>query len=237
MSLVETLGLFAPDPNQGPEYPQPQSSQLAFMARLLVSADLSPDMITATGGCPGFVPGPAFGEKTPLESIDNLRLTRWGCEKYEASGPRKRGKSAGERKASAQLVPASALLCKAERNERSKGFLFPSAFSLLSRMLCIRIGGSFRRLNRRKSAQRTLLVSPDLTADEIPATGGHRRFVRRARSTTASSKSSAFQPATAGTKPILQILSNPLLRVQGTQYPGGVRGNAPPFSFFLPFAT
>ena len=35
----------------------------------------------------------------------------------------------------------------------------------------------FRSLNRRKSAQRTLLVSADLTADEIPATGGHRRFV------------------------------------------------------------
>ena len=35
----------------------------------------------------------------------------------------------------------------------------------------------FRRLNRRNSAQRRLLVSPDLTADEIPAAGGHRRFV------------------------------------------------------------
>ena len=34
----------------------------------------------------------------------------------------------------------------------------------------------FRRLNRRKSAQRTLLVSLDLTADEISATGSHRRF-------------------------------------------------------------
>ena len=76
-----------------------------------------------------------------MEETDNLRLTRWGYEKYEASGPRKRGKSAGERKASTKLAPASALLCKAERNERSKGFLFPSAFSLLSRMQSIRVGG------------------------------------------------------------------------------------------------
>ena len=166
-------------------------------------------------------PGPAFGEKTPLESIDNLRLTRWGYEKYEASGPRKRGKSAGERKASAQSVPASALPCKAERNERPKGFLFPSAFSLLSRMLCIRIGGSFRRLNRRKSAQRTLLVSPDLTADEIPATGGHRRFVRRARSITVPCLTSAFLQATAGIKMIFPTKQHPLLRVQGGHRPGG----------------
>ena len=34
-----------------------------------------------------------------------------------------------------------------------------------------------RRLNRRKSAQRTLLVSPDLTADKTSATGGCLRFV------------------------------------------------------------
>ena len=34
-----------------------------------------------------------------------------------------------------------------------------------------------RRLNRRKSAQRTLPVSPDLTSDEIPAKGGHRLLV------------------------------------------------------------
>ena len=35
----------------------------------------------------------------------------------------------------------------------------------------------FRSLNRRNSPQGRLLVSVDLTADEIPATGGHRRFV------------------------------------------------------------
>ncbi len=38
----------------------------------------------------------------------------------------------------------------------------------------------FRRLNSRKSAScGHCSFSPDLTADEIPATGGHRRFVLR----------------------------------------------------------
>ena len=33
-----------------------------------------------------------------------------------------------------------------------------------------------RNLNRRNSAPRSLLVSVDLTSDEIPSTGGHQRF-------------------------------------------------------------
>ena len=45
-----------PAPHQGTECPQPQSSQLAFMARLLVSADLTADEIPATGGHRLFVP-------------------------------------------------------------------------------------------------------------------------------------------------------------------------------------
>ena len=36
-----------------------------------------------------------------------------------------------------------------------------------------------RNLNRRDSAQRSSLVSVDLTADETPATGSRRRFARR----------------------------------------------------------
>ena len=35
---------------------------------------------------------------------------------------------------------------------------------------------SLRNLNRRNSAPRSLLVSVDLTSDEIPSTGGHQRF-------------------------------------------------------------
>ena len=44
-------------------YPQPQSAQLPFMDRLLVSADLTADEIPATGGHRRFVPcqGKAFG--------------------------------------------------------------------------------------------------------------------------------------------------------------------------------
>ena len=100
MHLGFTLGLFAPDPNQGPEYPQPQSSQLAFMARLLVSADLSTDRTSATGGCPCFVPGPAIGEITLL-GISMASACRAGVtESLRASGPRKPGKSEGESKLS-----------------------------------------------------------------------------------------------------------------------------------------
>ena len=36
--------------------PQPQTAQVRVMRTLLVSADLSPDIISATGGCQGFVP-------------------------------------------------------------------------------------------------------------------------------------------------------------------------------------
>ncbi|MBR3107684.1 MAG: hypothetical protein IKH30_10970, partial [Clostridia bacterium] len=43
----------------------------------------------------------------------------------------------------------------------------------------------WRRSPQAQSSQvrfmRTLLVSPDFIADDIPATGGHRRFIRRAR--------------------------------------------------------
>ena len=90
--LGVTLGLFAPDPNQGPEYPQPQSSQLAFMARLLVSADLSTDRTSATGGCPCFVPGPATGEITLL-GISTASACRAGVYgKFEGFWPKKAGK-------------------------------------------------------------------------------------------------------------------------------------------------
>ena len=67
---------------------------------------------------------------------------------------------------------------KAREILRVKASSPPKDFPCFHRMLCIRDGGSFRRLNRRKSAMRTWLVSPVLTADEIPATSGHRRFVR-----------------------------------------------------------
>ena len=93
MHLGFTLGLFAPDPNQGPEYPQPQSSQLAFMARLLVSADLSTDRTSATGGCPCFVPGPAY----VVGNINGLRQPRWGYGKFEGFWPKKAGKIPGEK--------------------------------------------------------------------------------------------------------------------------------------------
>ena len=69
----------------------------------------------------------------------------------------------------------------------------------------------WRRSPQAQSSQvrfmRTLLVSPDFIADEIPATGGHRRFIRRARSTTASSQFSALLQAPAGTK-LIRFSSN-----------------------------
>ena len=70
------------------------------MARLLVSADLSTDRTSATGGCPCFVPGPAIGEITLL-GISTTSACRAGVtESLRASGPRKPGKSEGESKIS-----------------------------------------------------------------------------------------------------------------------------------------
>ena len=74
----------------------------------------------------------------------------------------------------------------------------------------------WRRSPQAQSSQvrfmRTLLVSPDFIADEIPATGGHRRFIRRARSTTAPCQTFVILHAPAGTKQMLQIKQYPLLR-------------------------
>ena len=80
----------------------------------------------------------------------------------------------------------------------------------------------WRRSPQAQSSQvrfmRTLLVSPDFIADEIPATGGHRRFIRRARSTTASSQTSVFLSDTVGTNLIRSVKLYPL---------NGSRGRSP----------
>jgi hypothetical protein len=41
-------------------------------------------------------PGPSLGEKTCRSIPNKHRLTRWGLRKFEASGPRKPGKSQGK---------------------------------------------------------------------------------------------------------------------------------------------
>ena len=84
-----TLGLFAPDPNQGPEGPQPQSSQVRLMRTLLVSVDLSTDRTSATGGCPCFVPGPATGDITLLGVSTTFACCVGGDDKYEGFWPKK----------------------------------------------------------------------------------------------------------------------------------------------------
>ncbi|MBR4331915.1 MAG: hypothetical protein IKP72_04505 [Clostridia bacterium] len=75
--LIITLGkpLFAAQRAVSPD-PQPQSSQLPFMGRLLISADLTADEIPATGGHRRFVPSEKgdkrlFGE-TALFLLWNL---------------------------------------------------------------------------------------------------------------------------------------------------------------------
>ncbi len=78
-----------------------------------------------------------FGRK------DYFRQFRWGYGKFVGFWPK-----------------------KARENPRGRASFPPGIFPCFHRMLCIRDGVSFRRLNRRKSAQRTLLVSPDLTADD-----------------------------------------------------------------------
>ena len=115
---------------------------------------------------------------------------------------------------------------KARENPRGKARSPPGIFSCFPRMLCIRDGGSFRRLNRRKSAQRTLLVSPDLTADEIPATGGHRRFVR-ARSQNVTRP--GILPINSGRLISRRTNLHPPMRVQGDHPPGQVWAESPAY--------
>ena len=148
-SKKETLGLFAPDPNQGPEDP-----------------------------------GPATGDIALLRKADKLRLVRWGDGKFEGFWPKKAREHPQEKvNFPLRMIP----------------WLSPDALHL-----------GWRRSPQAQSSQvrfmRTLLVSPDFIADEIPATGGHRRFIRRVRSTTALSQTSAFFPVSAGTKQILQFM-------------------------------
>ena len=135
---------------------------------------------------------PGKARKKRWGKENNFRLLRWNLRKLEGFWPKKSGK-----------IPQGKITFPWDYSQA-----FPGCEASGE-------GGSFRRLNRRKSAQRTLLVSPDLTADEIPATGGHRRFVRRARSSTASRLTSSFLYATVGTRLDRQCKQHPLLRVQG----------------------
>ena len=120
---------------------------------------------------------------------------------------------------------------KAGKILRGRASFPPQDFPCFPRMLCIRDGGSFRRLNRRKSAQRTLLVSPDLTADEIPATGGHRRFVR-ARSHNVTKL--AILPINSVRLFSRQTNQHPPMRVQGDHPPGQVWAESPAFPLCWP---
>ena len=115
-----TLGLFAPDPNQGGDHP-----------------------------------GPAFGEITWLGKADKFRLTRRGDDKFEGFWPK-----------------------KAREHPRGK-VNFP------------------------------LRMIPWLSPD---AKHPGWRLRRRARSTTAPSQTSAFLPASVGTKQMLQNKQYPRLR-------------------------
>ena len=119
-----------------------------------------------------------------------LRLPRWGDGKFEGF-----------------------CLKKAREHPREK-VNFP--LRMIPWLSTDALHPGWRRSPQAQSSQvrfmRTLLVSPDFIADEIPATGGHRRFIRRARSTTEPSHTSAFFSVTAGTKLIYQFKRFPLLR-------------------------
>ena len=60
------------------------------MRTLLVSVDLTSGKASATGGCPRFVPGPVIGEIPCRGRTNSLRQLSGGCEKFEASGHKKR---------------------------------------------------------------------------------------------------------------------------------------------------
>ena len=98
-------------------------------------------------------PGP-LSAKTQVGKAEYFRQFRWGYGKFVGFWPK-----------------------KVWENTLGKASFSQGIFPDFPRMLCIRDGDSFRRLNRRKSAQRTLLVSPDLTSDRASATGGCPRFV------------------------------------------------------------
>ena len=144
----------------------------------------------------------SWEEKTASASFNG------STESLRASGPRKPGKTPGGERA----FPL--------------GFFqaFPGCFAS-------GMAASFRRLNRRKSAQRTLLVSPDLTADEIPATGGHRRFVRpRSHNVTKL----AILPINSGRLLSRWTRQHPPMRVQGDHPPGQVWAESPAYPLCWP---
>ena len=127
---------------------------------------------------------------------NKLRLPRWGYEKFEGFWPKKaREHPRGKVNFPLRMIPWLSPDAKHPGWWRS-----PQAQSSQVRFM------------------RTLLVSPDFIADEIPATGGHRRFIRRARSTTAPSSSSAFLSATVETNSIPSVKQYPL---------NGSRGRSP----------
>ena len=106
------------------------------------SPDLTADVIPATGGHRRFVlrqgrdaPGPSLGEAACKNISNKRRLRRWGLRKFEASGPRKPGKSLGK----SSLFPrdyslafpgcfASGLAAKGGRARSTR----PSSFAILS---------------------------------------------------------------------------------------------------------
>ena len=129
-------------------------------------------------------------------NINGFRLPRWGYGKFEGFWPKKAWENPrGKVNFSLGIIP----------------WLSPDAKH-----------PGWRRSPQAQSSQdcfmRTLLVSPDFIADDIPATGGHRRFIRRARSTTAPNSSSAFLSATVGTNLIPSVKQYPL---------DGFRGRSP----------
>ena len=116
-------------------------------------------------------------------------------ESLRASGPGKPGNIRGESELSPRMIP----------------WLSPDALHPDRRL-------SPQAQSSQVRFMRTLLVSPDFIADEIPATGGHRRFIRRARSTTAPSQTSASHTVSAGIDLIRSVKLHPL---------NGSRGRSP----------
>ena len=112
----------------------------------------------------------------------------------------------GRSLASAELPADETPATGGRRREalRGRGLLRPFSRRTSSRLFCPRKGQmscSFRNLGRRDSALRSSLASVELSADEIPATGGRRRRALARADWSASGTHAEIFPDGAGKIP------------------------------------
>ena len=121
--------------------PQPQSAQLPFMGRLLVSADLTSDRTSATGGCPRF----ALPGRAALPGPRHRRILRnLLIKQFSAVAARTQRTVSGQASFAGQAVRKAHSESQADRPE-NECIHFPAGFlAFFARKLAWRLS-SFRR--------------------------------------------------------------------------------------------